>query len=235
MTLPVIRSWKITTTVSLMALAALASSTVSARIVTLNQPGTKRFLTRASTFPEQSLKEIKGVTAAAVDKIMAFRAQGKGFSSIVEFRRISGVSDAEFEALAAVLTKPVEREPLAEQAAAPPDNVASAAGKGPIARKGPAGSARTRAAEPAPKLDIEVRGNYYSILPGYDLGSLGEVERKAFLDRINGEMCPCGCKGETLGFCIVNDPGCPVVKARVKKIYTDVVGAAPASAGSQTP
>ncbi|HXI01874.1 MAG TPA: hypothetical protein VNI57_01745, partial [Candidatus Saccharimonadales bacterium] len=73
-------------------------------------------------------------------------------------------------------------------------------------------------------LDLEVQGNYYSILPGYDLSNLPEEQRKAFLDTINTQMCTCGCKGETLGYCLVNDPGCVVVKARVRKIYKDITG-----------
>ena len=83
-------------------------------------------------------------------------------------------------------------------------------------------------------LDLEVQGNYYSILPGYDLSSLSEAKRKVFLDMVNREKCTCGCQGETLGWCLVNDPGCPVVKARVRKVYTDVVGTAPPSAPTPT-
>ena len=76
-------------------------------------------------------------------------------------------------------------------------------------------------------LNLEVKSGYFSILPGYDLEKLDPQKRKIFLDKINSEKCSCGCSNDTLGACLVNDPGCQVVKARVKKVYTNIFGSSP--------
>ena len=74
----------------------------------------------------------------------------------------------------------------------------------------------------------EVRAGFYGKLPGYeDLDKLDPLLKKEFLTRVNYEKCLCGCENETLGFCLVNDPGCPVVKARVRKIYDEVLSKSP--------
>jgi hypothetical protein len=73
-----------------------------------------------------------------------------------------------------------------------------------------------------------VRPGFYAKLPGYEnLDQLDPIKKKEFLEMVNHEMCTCGCSGETLAFCLVNDPACPVVKARVRKVYEDVTGHPP--------
>ncbi len=64
--------------------------------------------------------------------------------------------------------------------------------------------------------------NYYTELPGFDLGVLGERERESFLHRVNSEMCSCGCKNDTLARCLVNDQSCPLVKGMVQRVFDDV-------------
>lgn len=69
---------------------------------------------------------------------------------------------------------------------------------------------------------IEAVANYFAELPGFDLAPLGEKGRAKFLHRVNSEMCTCGCKNDTLAFCLVNDPKCPQVKGLVQSVYDEV-------------
>jgi hypothetical protein len=121
-----------------------------------------------------------------------------------------------------------QRKPVDPPAAQP----GKAAGRQRAAEKG-----AEKAAEPAPPSPPSAQGSgpvgnvrpgYYAKLPGYDnLDKIDPIKRKEFLELVNREMCACGCQGETLAFCLVNDPACPVVKARVRKIYEDVTGQPP--------
>jgi hypothetical protein len=69
---------------------------------------------------------------------------------------------------------------------------------------------------------IEAVANYFAELPGFDLAPLGEKGRAKFLHRVNSELCTCGCKNDTLAFCLVNDPKCPQVKGQVQAVYDEV-------------
>jgi len=69
---------------------------------------------------------------------------------------------------------------------------------------------------------IEAVANYYAELPGFDLQPLGEHGREKFLHRVNSELCTCGCKNDTLAWCLVNDPKCPTVKGLVQAVYDEV-------------
>ena len=69
---------------------------------------------------------------------------------------------------------------------------------------------------------IEAVANYFADLPGFDLAALGEPGREKFLHRVNSEMCTCGCKNETIAWCVVNDPKCPTVKGLAQAIYDEV-------------
>ena len=69
---------------------------------------------------------------------------------------------------------------------------------------------------------IEAVANYYVNLPGFDTESLPRAQREKLLQRVNSEMCTCGCKNDTLAFCLVNDPNCKVVKGLVQKVYDEV-------------
>ena len=64
--------------------------------------------------------------------------------------------------------------------------------------------------------------NYFTELPGIDLASLKPRQKEKLLQRVNSELCTCGCKNDTLARCYVNDPRCPVVKGMVQKVYDEV-------------
>lgn len=64
--------------------------------------------------------------------------------------------------------------------------------------------------------------NYFTELPGIDIAALNARQREHFLQQVNSEMCPCGCKNDTLARCYVNDPRCPIVKGMVQKAYDEV-------------
>lgn len=61
--------------------------------------------------------------------------------------------------------------------------------------------------------------NYFTEFPGLDLAVLGRGQREKFLQQVNSELCPCGCKNDTLARCYVNDPGCQVARGAVQKLY----------------
>lgn len=77
---------------------------------------------------------------------------------------------------------------------------------------------------PAPSntAPIEAVANFFTDLPGFDLASLDTARREKFLHRVNSELCPCGCKNDTLAHCLVNDPKCPTVKGLVQTVYDEV-------------
>jgi hypothetical protein len=69
---------------------------------------------------------------------------------------------------------------------------------------------------------IEAVANFFADMPGFDLNALGKHGKEKFLHRVNSEMCTCGCKNDTLAFCYINDPKCPVVKGMVQAVYDEV-------------
>ncbi|HXH27645.1 MAG TPA: hypothetical protein VNL37_01300, partial [Candidatus Polarisedimenticolia bacterium] len=64
--------------------------------------------------------------------------------------------------------------------------------------------------------------NYFTELPGVDLSSLRPRQKEKFLQRVNSEVCTCGCKNDTIAHCYVNDPRCPVVKGMVQRVLNEV-------------
>jgi hypothetical protein len=78
--------------------------------------------------------------------------------------------------------------------------------------------------EPAPTntVPIVAVANYFTELPGIDIAGLKRGQKEKFLQRVNSEICSCGCKNDTLARCYVNDPRCPLVKPVVQKIYEDI-------------
>jgi hypothetical protein len=223
---------------ALPALAAVilcAVAAAGARDEPLDPEETRYLLKLMSSSPEEELKGMPGFTAEAARGVVGHRKPGKPFASIEEFRSASGLSEAQFARLAAFIREAwrSEKQEAAELKAAgegAPGAAPPAAEAPPARPAGPAGklaAPRKAGGAQGPLLDLEVKGGYYSILPGYDLAAVPEEKRRTFLDIINKEMCPCGCVGETLAWCLVNDPGCPVVKARVRKVYTDTVGSPP--------
>jgi hypothetical protein len=110
--------------------------------------------------------------------------------------------------------------PPAEDTARP----ATPAGAGDTQNYDPATAAGAVRGVPAPTNtgNIEAVANFFADLPGYDLNALGKHGKEKFLHRVNSEMCTCGCKNDTLAFCYINDPKCPVVKGMVQAVYDEV-------------
>jgi hypothetical protein len=69
---------------------------------------------------------------------------------------------------------------------------------------------------------ITVRENYYLDLPGFDLSALTPKQKERFLERVNKELCTCGCSNDTIAHCLVNDPKCPVVRGLAEKALSEV-------------
>jgi hypothetical protein len=194
----------------------------------------KRIVAHVNNVSEKALRNSPNISRESAAKILAHRSAGKSFTTIAEVKSIAGVTDDQIQKMAEL-----QRRLMAERNSDLSKKAPGASGseKKPnaldqrmAARAG--GSAERDASQGASgatgTLNLEVRAKYYSILPGYDLSALSDEERHTFVEAINTEMCPCGCEGETLGYCLVNDPGCMVVKARVRKIYKDVTGKDPA-------
>ena len=116
---------------------------------------------------------------------------------------------------------PAASEPakLAEPAAQAEDEAASQAPE--LLPQNAAGAVQ---GEPAPTntVPIVAVANYFTELPGIDIAGLKRGQREKFLQRINSEICSCGCKNDTLARCYVNDPRCPIVKPLVQKIYDEL-------------
>ena len=68
---------------------------------------------------------------------------------------------------------------------------------------------------------ITVTINFYDKLPGFDLDKLSPQRRQRVLERANKEACTCGCKGDTVARCLVNDPACKLVKSLAAQIYEE--------------
>jgi hypothetical protein len=188
-----------------------------------------RMIRTFSRAPRIALARLPGFPPEAVNKILAFRKTIEEFESVKQIQTASGLSDSEFEEIKKLF---VMRIP-AEQMATPGKSLSSEGGAKPANKKkdlnaGSAmGSKKSKLGGPArgknepEQLDLSVKPHFYYDLPGIDLKSLSETQRTAFLEVVNREFCSCGCKGETLGFCYVNDPGCAVIKARVKKLFIE--------------
>jgi hypothetical protein len=197
---------------------------------------TERFLKTVSFVPEATLRQMPGMTPEIAGKVMASRKANGPFKSLDQFKSAAGLTDEQLQKI----TDPY-LHPKAESDPPPGQNPMDPKLPPPYSKPGKTGGKKTfggsaKPEEAAPskdsqKLDLEVKSDYYSILPGYDLSKADDTKKKVFLDTINHEQCTCGCTGETLAWCLVNDPGCPVVKARVKKVYTDTFGQPPPVAG----
>jgi len=197
-------------------------------------PAARALLAKLNTADKASLLQTEGLTEESVDLIMAHRSSGKKIDNLMQLRSVAHLNsggietllkpfqEAERERARARVRKPGEGgtgrfsgrkmagerdAPSADEPPAPVGSMVKSSGEGPIG---------------------SVRPGYYGELPGFDdLDKLDPDVKRAFLDRINREMCPCGCQNETVAYCLVNDPNCPVVKARARKIYEDVTGKKP--------
>jgi hypothetical protein len=203
-----------------------------------------------NTGTEQKLHAHPGLGAGIVKMVMDYRASGKTFASIVEFRKLSKISQQDFEAaLAPFQEQEALRQFEATRKPVPPAPGTAGAepGAGRMATRGapgatapgagapPAGGKPETTAQPQASTGVPiaqdgtgpigaVRVDFYSALPGFpDLDKLDPLVRKEFLEAVNREKCACGCQNETVAWCLVNDKSCPVVKSRAKKIYDDIV------------
>ena len=67
---------------------------------------------------------------------------------------------------------------------------------------------------------------YFTQIPDVDLTGLSEEKKKAVLDRANRETCGCGCN-HTLAYCVIKDPGCPLVadvKSKIQGFVNEAKG-----------
>lgn len=86
----------------------------------------------------------------------------------------------------------------------------------------PAGSlAANPVAVPAPVAADPVPARFEN-LPGFPLTDLSVEKKQKFLARANSEMCTCGCKGDTVAKCVVQDPNCQIAPALAKRILDEV-------------
>jgi hypothetical protein len=189
------------------------------------------FLKTVESSSEEALRKMPGLNSEVVTHILEHRKGGRHFTSLMDFRKVTKISAADlsialdrFQQEEVAIESESQRKPVA-----PPPAKAGKAGR--QVAKGTDPNAPSEAAPPAapgtpqPGPVGAVRPGFYGRLPGYEnLDTMDPVKKKEFLELVNREMCACGCTNETLAFCLVNDPGCPVVKARVRKIYEDVTG-----------
>lgn len=177
--------------------------------------------------PEAKLRETPGLDSQLVAKVMAHRAAGGKFKNLIELTKVTHITPPALE----TLLKPYIEADQAREMESARKPVAETPAKSSSARtlKGPAGGASASPGASSNSGPIgAVRGGFYAKLPGFeDLDKIDPIKKTEFLETINHEMCPCGCKGETIGYCLVNDPGCPVIKARAKKIYDDIMAKTP--------
>jgi len=133
-----------------------------------------------------------------------------------------GAANKQEDAKAAAETPPAQDHANPSEAPAPPGE--SQPAEGADAQYDPATAAGAVKGVPAATntAPIEAVANYFAELPGFDLAPLGEKGRSKFLHRVNSELCTCGCKNDTLAFCLVNDPKCPQVKGQVQAVYDEV-------------
>ena len=77
--------------------------------------------------------------------------------------------------------------------------------------------------------------NFFVKFDGLDLSVLPTDLQAEFLGEMNREECTCGCVGDTIARCYVNDPGCPVARARLHAVYKEMVERAEKRAGTSEP
>ncbi len=184
------------------------------------QPETpeQKLLRIVSTASAESMRAEYDLDDELVQKIMAHRKAGKTFSTAEEFKEVTGVTPAQ-------VLYAMELDRKEKEKTLPPGSPTAEPRERQKAMPGAVVEAEPQ--EHAPVVS-NIRPGFYGQLPGYeDLDSIEPLLKKEFLERINYEKCPCGCENETLAYCLVNDPGCPVVKARARKIYEEVIAKTP--------
>ena len=69
---------------------------------------------------------------------------------------------------------------------------------------------------------LTIRENYFLDLPGIDLSTLTPKQKQRYLDRVNNEICTCGCSNDTIARCLVNDSKCTTVRGLAEKVLSEV-------------
>jgi hypothetical protein len=77
-------------------------------------------------------------------------------------------------------------------------------------------------------LHLAVESNVYADFPGFDLTKLPADRKQAVIERANKTYCTCGCKGDTVARCVVNDASCQAARRMLQAMIDQVTGAAPA-------
>ena len=199
-------------------------------------PAQAGLLNQLNTASEQTLKGKLGIPEAVVSKIMAHRATGAKFTSLIEVRSVTKMTYPELQRLLAPFTDMEEERAYEAKRKPVPDPATPGKAGGKLKQGGEtAGKEKETEAAPEPAVTATgtgpitaIRPGFYGKLPGYeDLDKVDPVKRTEFLETVNREFCTCGCKNETIAFCLVNDPSCPVVKSRAKKIYDDIMNKPP--------
>ena len=76
---------------------------------------------------------------------------------------------------------------------------------------------------PAPSIqDMPSAIMRFENVPGFPLTDVSANQKKVFLDRVNRESCSCGCVGDTVAKCVVQDPSCQVAPAMAARILAEV-------------
>ena len=112
---------------------------------------------------------------------------------------------------AAAQTKPAAKKPQTRPTKSSPQT-APATQTAPAPENNPVQS----------KEGVTIRENYFMDLPGIDLSTLTPKQKQRFLDRVNQEICTCGCSNDTIARCLVNDPKCPTVRGLAEKVLSEV-------------
>jgi hypothetical protein len=190
-----------------------------------------RFLRAMNASPVESLNKMPGMTPDVVTRILEQRKTGKSFTSLLQFRKITKITPVHMdEALRPYLEQEEQLQLEAQRKpVTPPSQPGKAGGRQRSGDKAAEPAAPATPGSPQGSGPVgNVRPGFYAKLPGYEsLEKIDPIKKKEFLELVNREMCTCGCQGETLAFCLVNDPACPVVKARVRKIYEEITGQSP--------
>ena len=83
--------------------------------------------------------------------------------------------------------------------------------------------------------NIVAIANYFVEFEGIDLEKLPPTIRWEFLEKVNRDECPCGCVGDTIARCTVNDPACPTAPALLRATYEDHLRRAKAAESPSKP
>lgn len=67
-------------------------------------------------------------------------------------------------------------------------------------------------------LKIDVQSNLFTEFPGFELGHLTATQRDELVKLANRVYCTCGCRGDTVARCVVNDPSCVTARTMLQSM-----------------